>query len=200
MNDDSTICAISTPPGNGAIAVIRLTGKEALSIADKLFVSRGKEKKLIDQEANTIHFGNLKDGDEIIDEVLVSLFRSPYSYTGEDLIEVACHGSEYIQEKVLQLFTRLGARMAGPGEFTMRAFLNGKMDLSQAEAVADLIASDSKASHRIAIDQMKGGFSREIAGLREKLLNFISLIELELDFSEEDVEFADRTELSLLIS
>ena len=200
MNHDSTICAISTAPGNGAIAIIRLTGKEALSIADKLFVSRGKEKKLIDQEANTIHFGNLKDGDEIIDEVLVSLFRNPYSYTGEDLIEVACHGSEYIQEKVLQLFTRHGARMAGPGEFTMRAFLNGKMDLSQAEAVADLIASDSKASHRIAMDQMKGGFSREIAGLREKLLNFISLIELELDFSEEDVEFADRAELSLLIA
>lgn len=200
MNEDSTICAISTPPGNGAIALIRLSGREAISIVDRLFVFKGKARKLMNQEANTIHFGHLKDKEEIIDEVLVSLFRSPQSYTGEDLIEVACHGSEYIQERILQLFTKNGATLAGPGEFTMRAFLNGKMDLSQAEAVADLIASDSKASHRIAIDQMKGGFSREIAGLREKLLNFISLIELELDFSEEDVEFADRTELSLLIS
>ena len=199
MNDESTICAISTPTGNGAIAIIRLSGREAFTIVDKLFVFKGKQKKLQDQQANTIHFGSLKNEDELIDEVLVSLFRAPHSYTGEDLIEVACHGSEYIQERVLQLFTNNGALLAGPGEFTMRAFLNGKMDLSQAEAVADLIASDSKASHRIAIDQMRGGFSREIAGLREKLLNFISLIELELDFSEEDIEFADRTELAILI-
>ena len=199
MLDDSTIVAISTPPGNGAIAIVRLSGSDAVSIVDRVFSISGKKDKLINQKPNTIHFGTINDGSEIIDEVLVSLFRAPASYTGEDLVEVSCHGSTYIQSKILQLFIKRGSRIAGPGEFTMRAFLNGKMDLSQAEAVADLIASDSAASHRIAMDHMKGGFSREIAGLREKLLNFISLIELELDFSEEDIEFADRMELTVLI-
>ena len=199
MHDDQTICAISTPPGNGAIAIVRLSGKEAISIVDKVFSSQKGKKKLVDQAANTIHFGMLSDGDEVIDEVLVSIFKAPHSYTGENLAEISCHGSEYIQQRILELFIKNGAGLAGPGEFTMRAFLNGKLDLSQAEAVADLIASDSKGSHQLAIRQMRGGFSREIAGLREKLLYFISMIELELDFSEEDVEFANRSELVLLL-
>jgi len=198
MIEESTICAISTPPGNGAIAIVRLSGRDALPITDKVFSPR-KKIRLAEQEANTIHFGTLSDGSEIIDEVLVSIFKAPHSYTGEDLVEISCHGSEYIQQRILQLLTKNGAKHAGPGEFTMRAFLNGKMDLSQAEAVADLIASDAKGSHQLAIRQMRGGFSREIAGLREKLLHFISMIELELDFGEEDVEFADRTELVLLL-
>ncbi len=199
MIEESTICAISTPPGNGAIAIVRLSGKDALTITDKVFSSRKESISLVEQEANTIHYGTLSDGTEIIDEVLVSIFKSPHSYTGEDLVEISCHGSEYIQQRILQLLIKNGAQHAGPGEFTMRAFLNGKMDLSQAEAVADLIASDAKGSHQLAIRQMRGGFSREIAGLREKLLHFISMIELELDFGEEDVEFADRTELVLLL-
>lgn len=199
MIEESTICAISTPPGNGAIAIVRLSGKEALSITSKVFSSRNKNNRLAEQAANTIHFGTLADGTEIIDEVLVSIFKAPHSYTGEDLVEISCHGSEYIQQRILQLLIKNGAKHAGPGEFTMRAFLNRKMDLSQAEAVADLIASDAKGSHQLAIRQMRGGFSREIAGLREKLLHFISMIELELDFGEEDVEFADRTELVLLL-
>ena len=199
MPHESTICAISTPPGNGAIAVIRLSGPEAIQIADQVFIASGNRKQLIGQPANTIHHGFLKDGKEEVDEVLVSLFRAPHSYSGEDLVEVSCHGSEYIQQKVLELFIRKGARLAKPGEFTMRAFLNGKMDLSQAEAVADLIVSDSEATHRVALKQMKGGFSSEIARLREKLLNFISLLELELDFSEEEVEFANRKQLQELL-
>jgi len=199
MPDNSTICAISTPPGNGAIAVIRLSGPEAIQITDKIFTGMGRQKSLNDQPANTIHHGYLKDGKDEVDEVLVSLFRAPHSYTGEDLVEVSCHGSEYIQQKIMELFIRKGARLAKPGEFTMRAFLNGKMDLSQAEAVADLIASDSEATHRVALKQMKGGFSSELARLRAKLLNFISLLELELDFSEEDVEFANRKQLQKLM-
>ncbi|MGM0505334.1 MAG: tRNA uridine-5-carboxymethylaminomethyl(34) synthesis GTPase MnmE [Bacteroidota bacterium] len=198
MNND-IICAISTPQGNGAIAVIRLSGNESIALTDKVFQS-ASGKKLIDQQPNTLHFGVLKDGDKIIDEVVVSLFKAPRSYTGEDVVEISCHGSVYIQQQILQLLTRKGARMAQPGEFTLRAFVNGKMDLSQAEGVADLIASSSATSHKVAIQQMRGGFSSEIASLRDRLLHFISLLELELDFSEEDVEFADRGQLNELLN
>ena len=198
MNND-IICAISTPQGNGAIAVIRLSGDESIALCDRIFRSPD-QKKLIDQQPNTIHFGTLRDGDKIIDEVVVSLFKAPRSYTGEDVVEISCHGSVYIQQQVLQLLTKNGARLAKPGEFTLRAFVNGKMDLSQAEAVADLIASSSATSHKVAIQQMRGGFSGEIAYLRDRLLNFISLLELELDFSEEDVEFADRKQLNDLLN
>ena len=200
MIDESTICAISTAPGNGAIAIIRLSGSEAVTICDKLFVPTKKSKKLLQQKANTVHFGTINDNNKIIDEVLVSIFKNPHSYTGEDLVEVACHGSLYIQQKILQLFINNGVRLAKPGEFTMRAFFNGKMDLSQAEAVADLIASTTEASHKVAVQQMRGGFSNEIKILRDRLLKFISLIELELDFSEEDVEFADRKDLKKLVN
>lgn len=198
MNND-IICAISTPQGNGAIAVIRLSGDESIALTDKVFQSAGG-KKLIDQQPNTLHFGVLKEGDKIIDEVVVSLFKAPRSYTGEDVVEISCHGSVYIQQQILQLLTRKGARLAQPGEFTLRAFVHGKMDLSQAEGVADLIASSSATSHKVAIQQMRGGFSSEIASLRDRLLHFISLLELELDFSEEDVEFADRDQLNELLN
>ncbi|MEA2105967.1 MAG: tRNA uridine-5-carboxymethylaminomethyl(34) synthesis GTPase MnmE [Bacteroidota bacterium] len=198
MNND-IICAISTPQGNGAIAVIRLSGDESIALTDKVFLSAGG-KKLIDQQPNTLHFGVLKEGDKIIDEVVVSLFKAPRSYTGEDVVEISCHGSVYIQQQILQLLTRKGARLAQPGEFTLRAFVHGKMDLSQAEGVADLIASSSATSHKVAIQQMRGGFSSEIASLRDRLLHFISLLELELDFSEEDVEFADRGQLNELLN
>lgn len=200
MINNDIICAISTPQGNGAIAVIRLSGNEALVLCDKVFRLPNENKKLTDQLANTIHFGTITDNDKIIDEVVVSIFKNPHSYTGEDVVEISCHGSEYIQQQILQLFIKNGARLAKPGEFTMRAFLNGKMDLSQAEAVADLIASSSAASHKVAVQQMRGGFSSEIANLRDRLLNFISLLELELDFSEEDVEFADRKQLDNLLN
>ncbi len=196
---EDTIVAISTAPGAGAIAVIRLTGPNSIVICDKVFKSIKKGKNLVDQPANTIHFGSLMDGDKELDEVLVSIFKAPYSFTGENTIEVSCHGAPFIQQKVLELFIRNGAKMASPGEFTQRAFLNGKMDLSQAEAVADLIASHSEAARKVALQQMKGGFSNELIHLRERLLNFISLIELELDFSEEDVEFADRSQLCGLV-
>lgn len=195
MLDQSTICAISTPPGIGGIAIIRLSGKEAVPIAEKIFESPATDKKLSDQRANTLHFGAIKSGDDLIDEVVVSLFKSPHSFTGEDIIEISCHGSVYIQQRILQLLISNGARLARPGEFTQRAFLNGKMDLSQAEAVADLIASGNAAAHKLAITQMRGGYSREINQLRDELLRFAALIELELDFSEEDVEFADRSSL-----
>ena len=194
-SDQSTICAVSTPPGTGGIAVIRLSGKEAVSIADKLFVSQHRGKNLAHQPQGTFHFGTLVQDGALIDEVIVSLFKSPHSYTGEDVIEISCHGSQYIQQQILQAVISSGARLAGPGEFTQRAFFNGKMDLSQAEAVADLISSTNAASHRLAMNQMRGGFSNEINRLREDLVRFIALIELELDFSEEDVEFADRTAL-----
>jgi len=196
--EQDTICAISTPPGSGAIAVIRLSGDKAIQITDEIF--HGNKKKLATQPANTLHHGFIKDKDSLIDEVVVSLFRSPNSYTGEDIVEISCHGATYIQQLLLQVLLKHGASMAKPGEFTKRAFMNGKMDLSQAEAVADLISSSSAASHRIAIKQMRGGFSDEIKNLRSKLLDFTSLIELELDFSEEDVEFADRKELKSLVS
>jgi len=199
MLDDSTICAISTPAGKGAIAVIRLSGTDAIHICDRLFSFKASKKKLASQQPNTLHFGVIKDQGEVVDEVVVGLFRSPHSYTGEDVVEISCHGATYIQQKILQLLVDRGARLAGPGEFTIRAFLNGKMDLSQAEAVADLIAASSEASHRVAIRQMRGGFSDELRKLRERLLHFISMIELELDFAEEEVEFADRKELTELI-
>jgi tRNA modification GTPase len=197
MTDNSTIYALATAAGNGAIAVIRLSGNEAIQIADAIF--RGKDKKLATQKNFTIHFGSLVHKEEVLDEVLVSLFKKPHSYTGEDVIEISCHGSVYIQQRIMQALSENGARLATPGEFTMRAFLNGKMDLSQAEAVADLIASQSAVSHKIAFEQMKGGFSSQLEILRGKLLHFISLIELELDFSEEDVEFADRRQFHQLL-
>lgn len=199
MTDNSTIYALSTPAGNGAIAVIRLSGDEAFTIADNLFRGKNTSKRLAAQKSFTIHFGSLVHKNETIDEVLVSLFKNPNSYTGEDVVEISCHGSVYIQQRIMQALSECGARLATPGEFTMRAFLNGKMDLSQAEAVADLIASQSAASHKIAFEQMKGGFSSQLEILRGRLLHFISLIELELDFSEEDVEFADRKQFHQLL-
>jgi tRNA modification GTPase len=179
----------------GAIGVIRLSGPESIAICEKIFHPAIKDNRLSRLKGYTIIYGEIRDTDEIIDEVLISLFRSPHSYTGEDSVEISCHGSKYIVNKILELLIRSGAHAARPGEFTQRAFLNGKMDLSQAEAVADLVASSSSASHRIAMNQMRGGFSAEISKLRAELLNFVSLIELELDFGEEDVEFADREQL-----
>ncbi|WP_139856318.1 tRNA uridine-5-carboxymethylaminomethyl(34) synthesis GTPase MnmE [Aequorivita sinensis] len=199
MTHTDTIVAMATPAGAGAIAVLRLSGPEAITIASSIFTSVSG-KSLAEQKTHTVHLGHIKDGEKIIDEVLVSIFKNPNSYTGEDVIEVSCHGSNYIQQEIVQLCLRKGCRMAQAGEFTLRAFLHGKMDLSQAEAVADLIASDSAASHQLAIQQMRGGFSSEIKRLREELLNFASLIELELDFAEEDVEFANREDFQKLIS
>jgi tRNA modification GTPase len=200
MLDQLTICAIATSPGMGAIATIRLSGEKALEIADSVFQSPNQNKTLADQKPNTLHFGSISDGDELIDEVVVAIFRSPHSFTGEHVVEITCHGSVYIQQRILQLLITKGARMARPGEFTQRAFLNGKMDLSQAEAVADLIASTNRAAQKVAINQMRGGFSSELSNLRGELLHFIAMIELELDFSEEDVEFADRDQLKKLVS
>ena len=197
MHND-TIVALATPSGSGAIAVIRLSGKDAIEIASASFRSVSG-KNLGNQSTHTIHLGHIVDENKTLDEVLVSVFKNPNSYTGENVIEVSCHGSPYIQQEIIQLFLRKGCRMATAGEFTLRAFLNGKLDLSQAEAVADLISSDNEASHQIAMQQMRGGFSSEIAKLREELLNFASLIELELDFAEEDVEFADRSQFKALI-
>ena len=198
MDKFDTICAIATAPGSGAIAVIRLSGENALNVADLVFKPANKSKKLLEQQANTIHFGTISDNDQLIDEVLLSIFKAPHSYTGENSIEISCHGSSHIQAKILELLIKKGARLAQPGEFTLRAFQNGKMDLSQAEAVADLIASSSESARKVAMNQMRGGFRDEIQDLRMQLLHFISLIELELDFSEEDVEFADRKQLKLL--
>jgi tRNA modification GTPase len=195
-----TIVALATASGVGAIAVLRLSGNDAIAIADGVFCSIHSTKKLKDQKTHTIHLGTIKDGESILDEVLVSLFKNPQSYTGEDVVEFSCHGSHYIQNQLLQLLLRKGARLANPGEFTLRAFINGKMDLAQAEGVADLIASDSEAAHKMAMQQMRGGYSLEIEKLREQLMNFASLIELELDFPEEDVEFANRDALEKLLS
>ena len=194
MVDNSIICAIATPSGTGAIAVIRLSGFGCIDLCDRVFRSPSG-KCLAKVEPNTIHFGRIYDGEELVDEVLVSVFRAPHSFTGEDSIEISCHGSVYIQQRILQLLIYNGARLAEPGEYTRRAFLNGKMDLSQAEAVADLIASTSSAAHKMALNQMRGGFSSELIKLRGELLRITSLLELELDFSEEDVEFADRRQL-----
>lgn len=198
MTHQDTIIALATASGAGAIAVLRVSGPEAFTISNTLFKSI-HDKDLLNQPTHTVHLGHIVDGDRILDEVLVSIFKNPQSYTGEDVVEISCHGSSYIQQEILQLFIRKGCRAAGAGEFTLRAFLNGKMDLSQAEAVADLIASDSAAAHQIALQQMRGGFSSEIQNLREELLNFASLIELELDFSEEDVAFADRKQFEDLL-
>ncbi|PKP12055.1 MAG: tRNA uridine-5-carboxymethylaminomethyl(34) synthesis GTPase MnmE [Bacteroidetes bacterium HGW-Bacteroidetes-4] len=196
---EETICAISTAPGNGAISLIRLTGPKAFTIAERIFYSRKKNFVLHQQDTQTLHFGEIRNNDIIVDEVLLAVFKKPHTYTGEDMVEISCHGSVYIQQTILHLLIKNGAQLAQPGEFTQRAYLNGKMDLSQAEAVADLIASQSEAAHKIAMNQMRGGFSHELATLRAQLLQFISLIELELDFSEEDVEFADRTQLKKLL-
>ena len=193
-NPEDTICALSTPQGLGAISLIRLSGKDAITIVDSVF-----SKTLAKVESHTAHFGIIKKDDSILDEVLVTVFKDPNSFTGENLIEIGCHGSPFIQAEILKLLISKGARLAGPGEFSMRAFFNGKMDLSQTEAVADLIASSSEKAHKLAMHQMRGGFSKEISELRQELMNFASLIELELDFSEEDVEFADRTQLQNLI-
>lgn len=197
--EKQTICAISTAPGIGGIAVIRISGADALAITEKLYYPYKEELSLKDQHAFTISYGRIVNpSGETIDDVLVSVFRAPNSFTGEDVVEISCHGSVYIQQKILELLVTADCTLAQPGEFTQRAFLNGKMDLSQAEAVADLIASSSASSHRMAMNQMRGGFSAQLAELRTQLLNFVSLVELELDFSEEDVEFADRSQLKNL--
>ncbi len=193
--NSDTIIALATPSGIGAIGVIRLSGPEAISLVNEVF--GGKDLSI--QHSHTIHFGTIRDGSQIIDEVLVSLFIAPKSYTRENVVEISTHGSAYIIESIIKLLIRKGARPANPGEFTLRAFLNGQLDLSQAEAVADLIASNSKASHLVAMQQMRGGFSGELQHLRDQLIHFASMIELELDFGEEDVEFANREELKGLV-
>jgi tRNA modification GTPase len=193
-----TICAVSTPAGTGGIAVIRVSGVEAFAICDSLFVPQNRNRSLATQAAHTVTYGSILRDGEALDDVLATVFRAPHSFTGEDTVEIACHGSAYIQQQILQLLIDRGCRSAQPGEFTQRAFLNGKIDLSQAEAVADLIASTSAGMHKLAMSQMRGGFSAELAQLRAQLLEFTSLIELELDFSGEDVTFADRAQLQLL--
>jgi tRNA modification GTPase len=198
MINNDNIIALATPSGVGAIAVIRISGKDAITICESLFKSVSG-KQLSKQNTHTIHLGYIIKDNKELDEVLVSIFKNPQSYTGENVVEISCHGSLFIQQEIIQLFLRNGCRVANPGEFTMRAFLNGKLDLSQAEAVADLISSDNEASHQVAIQQMRGGFSNEIKALRDELLNFASLIELELDFAEEDVEFANRKQFKDLI-
>ena len=199
MYNEGTIIALSSAPGSGAIAIIRLSGEDAISKTDLFFKSKSG-KNLSESNGYSISYGDLVDNDEIIDEVVVSVYKAPHSYTGENIIEISCHGSIYIQQRILSIFTNAGVRLASPGEFTLRAYLNNKKDLSQAEAVGDLIASESKEEHRVAMEQMRGGYSDEIEVLREKLINFKSLIELELDFSEEDVEFADRSDLKTLLN
>lgn len=196
IHHNDTICALSTPSGSGALGVIRVTGREAINMVHFLF----EGKNLEFQKGQSLHFGKIVEDGEVLDEVLVSLFKGPNSFTGEDTVEISCHGSSYILARVLNAIMKGGARLAKPGEFTMRAFSNGKMDLAQAEAVADLIASESKAAHQIALNQMRGGFSEKINQLREELIHFTSLIELELDFGEEDVEFADRDDLKSLVN
>ena len=200
MISKDTIVALATPSGVGAISVIRLSGEKAIEIADTCFKSVTQGKSLLQQPTHTIHLGNIVNNNHVIDEVLVSVFKNPKSYTGENVVEVSCHGSVFIQQEIIQLFLNNGCRMANNGEFTMRAFLNGKMDLSQAEAVADVIASNSAASHQMAIQQMRGGITNELKELRMQLLDFAALIELELDFSGEDVEFADRTKFKELVA
>ena len=196
LNDN--IVALATPSGAGAIAIIRISGGDAIEIANNVFRSI-KGKNLLTQKSYTLHLGHILEDNKTLDEVLVSIFKAPNSYTGENIVEISCHGSTYIQQQIIQLLIRKGCRMANPGEFTLRSFLNGKMDLSQAEAVADLISSDNEASHQIAMQQMRGGFSLELKNLRQELLNFASLIELELDFAEEDVAFADKTQFKELV-
>lgn len=199
MIQNDTIVALASPSGSGAIAVIRVSGSDAISICKSVF-SSVSGKDISKQKSHTLHLGHIVDGEKVIDQVLLSIFKGSNSYTGENTIEISCHGSTYIQQQIIQLLLRKGCRMANAGEFTLRSFLNGKMDLSQAEAVADLISSDNEASHQIAMQQMRGGFSNEIMQLRQELLNFASLIELELDFAEEDVAFADRTQFRDLLN
>lgn len=200
MIQNDTIIALATPSGVGAIAVIRLSGEQAIHFVEANFKSIQKNKSLKNQRTHTIHLGHIVDNNIVLDEVLVSVFKNPKSYTGENVVEISCHGSSFIQQEIIQLFLRKGCRMANNGEFTMRAFLNAKMDLSQAEAVADVIASNSAASHQMAIQQMRGGIANELKELRAQLLDFAALIELELDFSGEDVEFADRTKFKELVA
>ena len=199
MISQDTIVALATPSGAGAIAVIRVSGENAIGIAAAVFQSVSG-KTISKQKTHTIHLGHIVEDGKVYDQVLLSIFKNPNSYTGENTVEISCHGSTFIQQQIIQLLLRKGCRMAQAGEFTLRAFLNGKLDLSQAEAVADLISSDNEASHQIAMQQMRGGFSNEISNLRAELLNFASLIELELDFAEEDVAFADRTQFRELLN
>ncbi|MBW8360546.1 MAG: tRNA uridine-5-carboxymethylaminomethyl(34) synthesis GTPase MnmE [Weeksellaceae bacterium] len=194
MNHD-TICALATANGTGALGIIRISGPEAFIVADRCF----QGKKLAKAASHTVHYGFIKDGDEVIDEVMVTVFRAPKTFTTEDSVEISFHGSPHIAKKILEVLTANGARMAKAGEFTMRAFMNGRIDLSQAEAIADMIASENEASRKVAMNQLKGGITHEISNLRGDLLNFTSLVELELDFAEEDVEFADRTALRMLV-
>ena len=195
MGWDDTIVALATPPGVGAIGVIRLSGEKAIEIANNLFPS----KNLAEQASHAAHVGLLQEGNRILDEVVVTLFKCPRSYTGEDVVEISCHGSPFVQRQVIDAIIQKGARLARPGEFTQRAFLNGKLDLTQAEAVADLIASGTQAAQRAALQSLRGGFSEELKQLREQLIQFSALLELELDFSQEDVTFADRTQLKELL-
>jgi tRNA modification GTPase len=195
IHQEDAICALATPQGIGAIALIRVSGKSTFEILDKLFYG----KKLSEVASHTIHFGTIRENQNIIDEVLISVFKTPHSYTKEDTAEISCHGSDYIIRTILRLLVQNGCKMAKAGEFTQRAFLNGQLDLVQAEAVADLIAADSASAHQIAVNQLRGGFSKKLGVLREELIHFASLIELELDFGEEDVEFANRADLRLLI-
>ena len=197
MINQETIIALATPNGLGAISVIRISGLNAISVTEKLFKPKGN-KKLSNQKSHTVHLGHLMKNGHELDEVLVTLFKGPHSYTGENTIEISCHGSTFIQQEIIDLFIENGIRVANPGEFTLRAFINGKMDLNQAEAVADLIASENEGSHRLAMEQMKNGFSNDLKKLRAELLHFSSMIELELDFSQEDVEFAERSEFKKL--
>ncbi|MBC8321842.1 MAG: tRNA uridine-5-carboxymethylaminomethyl(34) synthesis GTPase MnmE [Bacteroidetes bacterium] len=198
--NQDTIVAVATPPGTGAISVIRLSGSKSLTICLNLFKPVSKQLTINNIESHKLYLGYFVDGDKLIDEVFITYFKSPLSYTTEDVIEISCHGSEFIQQKIVEVLINAGARAAEPGEFTLRAFLNGRLDLSQAEAVADLIASQSASSHQMAMNQMRGGISEKISLLRKKLLDFASLIELELDFSEEDVEFANREQFFALIT
>lgn len=200
LSKSDTICSISTPPGVGAIAIVRLSGPKAIAIS-KLHFHSPRTNHFVDQfESHTAHFGSFVSDNEIIDEVVLTIFKKPHSYTGDDIIEISCHGSAYVQQRILEVLIGAGARMAREGEFTLRAFLNGRFDLSQAEAVADLISSSSKIAHQLAISQMRGGFSKKIKDMRTQLVDLASLLELELDFGEEDVEFADRSQLKNLIS
>ncbi len=195
MNINSTICALSTPAGMGAIALIRISGSEAISIVQRIF-----SKNISQAKGYTVHFGRIMDQNEMIDDVITTVFRNPHSFTGEDSVEIACHGSLFIQQRIIGLLIQNGCQLAEPGEFSKRAFYNGKLDLTQTEAIADLIHAESESAHRIAVNQMKGGITQELATLRNELMHFASLVELELDFAEEDVEFADRTQLQELLA
>jgi len=200
LANQDNIIALATPQGVGAIGVIRLSGSDVIKICSRVFYKKNKFFDLTKVKSHTLHFGTIKEDNIIIDEVLVSVFKTPHSYTGENSIEISCHGSHFILQEIINLFLKLDVRMASAGEFTMRAFLNGKLDLSQAEAVADVIASNSRAAHQIAMQQMRGGFSSDLKILRQDLLNFASLIELELDFAEEDVNFANRDDFKELLT